>query len=63
MMPLGHDCEYPDFDACVRDQMSRGHSRKQAEKICGSLQEETEEKCRKRKERRAGPLPEEDGDE
>lgn len=44
-MPFGFDCEYPDFEACVVDQMSNGHSREAAEAICGSIQADTKEGC------------------
>ena len=48
-MPFGYNCEYPDFDACVKAQMKAGHNKISAQKICGSIKNKTEEKCRKRK--------------
>jgi hypothetical protein len=46
-MPFGHDCEYPDFAACVRDQQGKGHSLEESRRICGALQRDTEGKCKK----------------
>lgn len=43
-MPFGYKREYPDFAACVRAQMERGHSEESAKKICGALKRDTERK-------------------
>lgn len=40
-MPIGYDCEYPDFEACVRDNQDKDNP----EGWCAALAEETEERC------------------
>lgn len=45
-MPFGHNCEHPNFDACVRTMTGK------VEKplaFCASLMRETEAKCRQRR--------------
>jgi 2,3-bisphosphoglycerate-independent phosphoglycerate mutase len=51
-MPFGNDCEYATFDACVRDQRTKGHNTEEAERICGALQRDTEEKCQRKQRKR-----------
>jgi hypothetical protein len=46
-MPFGHNCEYPTFNACMKDQQAKGHSEAEARRICGQLQADTEEKCKR----------------
>ncbi len=53
-MPFGNDCEYATFDACVRDQRTKGHNREEADRICGVLQRDTEEKCNRDQRKRGG---------
>ncbi len=47
-MPFGYHCEFETFEDCVRAMMRRGRSRSSAERICGALMRDTEEKCNRR---------------
>jgi hypothetical protein len=38
---------YPDFAACVADQMKKGYSKGAAQKICGYLEAKAEDKRKK----------------
>lgn len=40
-MPIG---SYKNWDACIKDQMKKGKSKKSAEKICGYLEQKVREK-------------------
>ncbi len=44
-MPIGYNCEFANFEACVRAQRATGHSEEEARRICGQIQAETEAKC------------------
>lgn len=46
-MPFGYNCEYETFEECLADQVQRGHSADEARRICGALQRDTEEECRR----------------
>ena len=59
-MPFGHRCEYVSFNACVSDQRRKGYSEEASRRICGTLQRDTEEKCRGRSKRVAPPRPEDE---
>jgi hypothetical protein len=41
-MPIGYNCEYEDFDACV----AANQDREDPERYCGWLQQETEDQCK-----------------
>lgn len=43
-MPIGHDCEYPTFEDCVRVNQDKDDPNA----YCAKIQEETEEKCKRR---------------
>jgi 2'-5' RNA ligase len=43
-VPIGNDCEYKDFDDCVR----KNQGADDPEALCGALQRDTEEKCARR---------------
>jgi hypothetical protein len=43
-VPFGHDCEYPDFDACL----AANQDKDDPEAYCGALMRDTEEMCRNR---------------
>lgn len=43
-MPIGHNCEYPSFDDCVR----RNRNKRNPRAYCGAIKRDTEEKCRRR---------------
>lgn len=45
-MPFGHDCEFSDWNACLRHFIEEGHSTQSAENICGALKRDTEEGCK-----------------
>lgn len=47
-MPIGYDCEFASFDACVTSQQAKGHSLEQAKRICGAIQRDTEASCAKK---------------
>lgn len=48
-MPFGHKCEYTTFESCLTDQRKKGYSMEAARRICGSLQRDTEEKCKRKR--------------
>lgn len=43
-MPIGHNCEYPTFAACVAANQDKEHP----EGYCAAIQAMTEEHCKKK---------------
>lgn len=44
-VPIGYNCEFANFEACVRAQRAQGYTEEEARRICGRIQAETEAKC------------------